>query len=379
MDIQAVQQAMLKNAGMVGKADIQVHPEDELGNIVTLMKGIRGKWNGLNYRVPKGFESDGISTPSILWPVISPPVHPHTIRAGIVHDWLYRHQPKKWTREDADKLFEAMCEEDGLSPIKAKLAYTGLRLFGEKAWDENAARKLQEIEARKAARIAERLAAKAKEKESIEKAASTRDDAQISADVAARHMQHLINADRRSKGKPEVQYVDPTTYTGREITPEEKVYEETYSKWLADQYSNGSISGASIPTWEGFLEKRQNPWRSVPEDQYIHYDWTKPKGNTPTPYMKKHTEEPAPEPVGTKAPVDLFALFRRPGEATVKDPNRTPEQKAFDSRQRILQLMNEVSWYLDQISPSPQTLRQMQEENDYKNQIFQRLKVLPHN
>lgn len=152
-----------KVAGVVGKVDIKVHPEDELGNIVTLLKGIRGKYNGLNYRVPKGFESDGVSTPSFLWPIISPPVHPHTIRGGIIHDWIYRHQPKGWTREDADNLFADVIEEDGLSPIQAQLAYAGLRLFGDKAWKENAKRKADELAARKA----ERLAAKQKKAASV--------------------------------------------------------------------------------------------------------------------------------------------------------------------------------------------------------------------
>lgn len=163
MNIQAVQYAMIKHAALVGKADIQVHPEDELGNIVTLMKGIRGKWNGLNYRVPKGFESDGVSTPSYLWPIISPPVDPKTIRAGIVHDWIYRHQPKKWSREDADNLFAEMCREDGLSSLQTTLAFAGLRMFGDKAWQENAERKAKMLAERKAARMAKRLAQKSKE------------------------------------------------------------------------------------------------------------------------------------------------------------------------------------------------------------------------
>ena len=159
MDIRTVQQAMLKHASVVGKADIQVHPEDAEGNIVTLLKGIRGKWHGLNYRVPKGFESDGVSTPSFLWHVISPPVHPHTIRGGIIHDWLYRHQPKGWTREAADKLFADVIEEDGLSPVQAQLAYAGLRLFGDKAWEANAAKKAKEQAARRAARVVAKLTA----------------------------------------------------------------------------------------------------------------------------------------------------------------------------------------------------------------------------
>lgn len=162
MDLQTVQSAMTKYAASVGKTDIKLHPADELGNIVTLMKGIRGKWHGLNYRVPKGFESDGVSTPKLLWPVISPPVHPHTIRAGIIHDWLYRHQPKKWTREDADKLFAEICEEDGLSPLQTQLAYTGLRLFGGSAWEANADRKAAELEARKMERLSAKHQALAK-------------------------------------------------------------------------------------------------------------------------------------------------------------------------------------------------------------------------
>jgi hypothetical protein len=77
-------------------------------------------------------------------------VHPHTIRGGIIHDWLYRHQPRGWTREQADKVFRDVIEEDGLSPLQADLAYIGLRMFGDKAWDENAKRKLIERAAQRA-------------------------------------------------------------------------------------------------------------------------------------------------------------------------------------------------------------------------------------
>ena len=116
---------------------IDIHTETERGDIITLAEPHVETWRGRTFTVPAGFESDGVSTPRFLWTTISPKVHPQTIRGGLDHDWLYREQPEGWTRKDADQLFFDVIREDGFSPVRARLAYTGLRLFGNKAWNEN--------------------------------------------------------------------------------------------------------------------------------------------------------------------------------------------------------------------------------------------------
>ena len=116
---------------------IDIHTETERGDIITLAESHVETWRGRTFTVPAGFESDGVSTPRFLWTSISPKVHQQTIRGGIDHDWLYREQPEGWTRKEADQLFFDVIREDGFSPIRARLAYTGLRLFGKKAWNEN--------------------------------------------------------------------------------------------------------------------------------------------------------------------------------------------------------------------------------------------------
>ncbi len=121
--------------------NIDIHTETDRGDILTLLEDHTENWNGRTFTVPAGFESDGVSTPRFLWTSISPKIHPATIRGGIDHDWLYRQQPDGWTRKDADKLFLDVIIQDGLSPLRARLAYTGLRLFGGKAWKENARNK----------------------------------------------------------------------------------------------------------------------------------------------------------------------------------------------------------------------------------------------
>ena len=116
---------------------IDIHAETNRGDIITLLEPHEETWHGRTFTVPAGFQSDGVSTPRFLWSLISPAIHPRTMRGGIDHDWLYREQPEGWTRKDADKLFYDVIREDGLSPTRAKIAYTGLRMFGAKAWNEN--------------------------------------------------------------------------------------------------------------------------------------------------------------------------------------------------------------------------------------------------
>lgn len=117
---------------------IAVHKEMFTGDIITLLEDLTVTWNGRTVTVPAGFESDGCSVPEFLWDSVSPQLDPRTLRAAIVHDYLYRNALSGWTRKDADELFYDFMVEDGMSKFKAGIAYYGVRWFGSGNWKEAA-------------------------------------------------------------------------------------------------------------------------------------------------------------------------------------------------------------------------------------------------
>ena len=119
---------------------VGIHRENDRGDILTLAQtsGLHVKWRGKEITVPYGFESDGCSVPSILWGLISPAIHPETLRASLVHDYIYREHPDGWTKADADELFYELMIEDGFPKWRAYAAYKGVDWFGRSAWEGDA-------------------------------------------------------------------------------------------------------------------------------------------------------------------------------------------------------------------------------------------------
>ena len=113
---------------------VAIHSETERGDILTLKEDLTVQWQGRELTVPAGFQCDGASVPRFLWSSVSPAIDPRTLRAAVVHDYLYRNAPENWTRKDADELFYDFIREDGLSWWKSQKAYWGVRLFGGSSW-----------------------------------------------------------------------------------------------------------------------------------------------------------------------------------------------------------------------------------------------------
>ena len=86
------------------------------------------------FTVPAGFRCDGCSVPRFFWRFIFPPGHPKALRAGFLHDFIYRTRPVGVSRRQADRLFLGQMIIDGVAPAKAYLAYLGVRLCGWIAW-----------------------------------------------------------------------------------------------------------------------------------------------------------------------------------------------------------------------------------------------------
>ncbi len=112
---------------------VDIHFADGRGNVITVLEAVETS----DFTIPAGFESDGVSVPRFFWRIISPPIDPRTIRAGVVHDWIYRHQPAGWTRRRADAVFRRILIEDGVERWRAWLAWAGVRIGGGKAWEDS--------------------------------------------------------------------------------------------------------------------------------------------------------------------------------------------------------------------------------------------------
>lgn len=85
-------------------------------------------------RIPCGFIWDGASIPSQAWSILN--LHPFSsevVRAGLVHDWLYRRHIVN--REDADLMFRRIMKYEGeLGSIKIQVMFWAVRMFGETAY-----------------------------------------------------------------------------------------------------------------------------------------------------------------------------------------------------------------------------------------------------
>lgn len=119
---------------------IAINKSEPNGDIITLLEKLCVQWNDKNLVIPAGFQCDGASIPQFLWSTISPAIDPRTLRAAIVHDYLYRTTPPDWTRKEADELFYDFCREDGLSWLASQKAYWGIRIFGAVYWKNDHAK-----------------------------------------------------------------------------------------------------------------------------------------------------------------------------------------------------------------------------------------------
>lgn len=90
--------------------------------------------------VPAGFVTDYASVPRWLWTIFSP--HERYSRAAVIHDYLYWTQV--CTRLQADNIFYIGMIESKVPALTREAVYGALRTpFGQKAWDDNKARRLQ--------------------------------------------------------------------------------------------------------------------------------------------------------------------------------------------------------------------------------------------
>lgn len=85
--------------------------------------------------VPKDFITDLASVPRVMWSLY-PPNDSRTIRASIIHDYLYSGVAKITRREADTILFDALISQ-GVSKYTAFKYWAAVRLFGRSHFKQN--------------------------------------------------------------------------------------------------------------------------------------------------------------------------------------------------------------------------------------------------
>lgn len=88
--------------------------------------------NGRVIAVPAGFEFDGASIPRFAWSIVGTPFAPKTLRAALVHDWLYFSH--ECSRKEADLYFKVLLKQACVGACKRSLMHMAVRAGGWKSW-----------------------------------------------------------------------------------------------------------------------------------------------------------------------------------------------------------------------------------------------------
>lgn len=108
------------------------------GNVITTRKAVyRMKLNGKRYVfiIKKGFIFDGCSVPAPLR-MIATPFAPYGVRAGLLHDFLFRFNEGLHGQAFADKLFRLILIIDKAGRPRAEAMYIGVRAGGWHSWNK---------------------------------------------------------------------------------------------------------------------------------------------------------------------------------------------------------------------------------------------------
>ena len=111
------------------EADGRQYPFTVARDFVYLWPGY-GKWEGFPVCIPQGYQTDFLSIPKPLWPLLSP-VGPGCWGA-LPHDIIYSSEAVE--RGMADRILYDAARDSGASVFRAGLLYSGVRAGGWVSW-----------------------------------------------------------------------------------------------------------------------------------------------------------------------------------------------------------------------------------------------------
>ncbi|EQM70952.1 DUF1353 domain-containing protein [Pseudomonas tohonis] len=83
--------------------------------------------------VPTGYRTDLASVPRLAWRIV-PRDHAQARRPAVVHDYIYTSQTHRFTKEEADRIFQQALIEEGMNRALAWLMWCAVRIGGRGNW-----------------------------------------------------------------------------------------------------------------------------------------------------------------------------------------------------------------------------------------------------
>lgn len=86
--------------------------------------------NTFNFKIKKGFKSDGCTIPVFVRKFLGCKHTPEYIPAAIVHDFILENPGViNFDLELSNSIFKAALLKEGVSPMKAKIMYFGVKIY----------------------------------------------------------------------------------------------------------------------------------------------------------------------------------------------------------------------------------------------------------
>lgn len=87
----------------------------------------------VQFTIPAGFLTDGVSSPQWLWPLFPP--HGLAFNPAAVHGYLYEYRPHFLDRKLCDQIFLGLMLHAGVPKLQAQVMYAYVRAVGWRNWN----------------------------------------------------------------------------------------------------------------------------------------------------------------------------------------------------------------------------------------------------
>jgi hypothetical protein len=89
-----------------------------------LLQDFRCFYNGTLIIVPKGFITDGVSSPKFAWGIVGP--FGSAFPAALVHDWLFSPHNTKYSWTESNWIFYELMKHCGVGFLKRRVIYAAV-------------------------------------------------------------------------------------------------------------------------------------------------------------------------------------------------------------------------------------------------------------
>ena len=126
-----------KNIIILEKTELSLSKVHDSAYQVTDIIEWRMKFFGIEdlIRIPKGFITDGASSPRFSYSFF-PPFTGRHVEASVLHDFLYSSKSGfRFSRFFSDAIFKEALIYSGVGRVKAGFMFAAVRCFGQYAWE----------------------------------------------------------------------------------------------------------------------------------------------------------------------------------------------------------------------------------------------------